>query len=116
MLPLSLLLTLSLSVSSSPSDRDRLGKSSPEKDLCPKESLKFRQAKRKSSSELREELLSVECYKSGSCKLLGQFSLDFIGHLPLLLLLLFLLLLLLLFLQSAYNCFIVVIQEGFDLT
>lgn len=46
------------------------------KDFCGKKSLTFRQAKRKSSSGSSEELLSVECSKSGSCKLVGQFSLD----------------------------------------
>ena len=27
-----------------------------------------------------EELLSVECYKSGLCKLIGQFDLEVIGY------------------------------------
>ena len=35
---------------------------------------------RKSSSELSEKLLSVECYMSGPCKLFDQFYRDFIGY------------------------------------
>ena len=34
---------------------------------------------RKSTSESSEEWLSVQCYKSASCKLIGQFNRDIVG-------------------------------------
>ena len=39
----------------------------------------YSQHERKSTSESSEEWLSVQCYKSASCKLIGQFNRDIVG-------------------------------------